>query len=179
MDRVEGRVGIAPGALEDLRAIAEIYHHYVRTSAATFEVAPRSDESWRVWFDGFGERGRHRLLVAREHERVLGYASSTSFRPRAAYAPTVETSVYLDAGSTSRGAGSALLGALLSELETEDVHRACAGIALPNPVSVRLHERLGYRHVGTFTEQGRKFGRYWDVAWFERAFPDRVAEEAS
>jgi phosphinothricin acetyltransferase len=117
--------------------------------------------------------------VAREHERVLGYASSTSLRPRAAYAPTVETSVYLDAGSTGRGAGSALLGALMSELETEDVHRACAGIALPNPASVRLHERFGYRHVGTFTEQGRKFGRYWDVAWFERAFPDRVTEEAS
>jgi phosphinothricin acetyltransferase len=73
----------------------------------------------------------------------------------------------------------ALLQALLSELETEDVHRACAGIALPNPTSVRLHDRFGYRHVGTFTEQGRKFGRYWDVAWFERAFPDRVAEEAS
>ena len=49
----------------------------------------------------------------------------------------------------------------------------------PNPASVRLHQRFGYRHVGTFTEQGRKFGRYWDVAWFERAFPDRVAEEAS
>jgi phosphinothricin acetyltransferase len=173
------RVRIAPGALEDLRAIAEIYHHYVRISPATFEVAPRSDEAWRAWFEGFGERGRHRLLVAREQERVLGYASSTTFRPRAAYAPTVETSVYLDPGSTGRGAGSALLGALLSELQTEDVHRACAGIALPNPASVRLHERFRYRHVGTFTEQGRKFGRYWDVAWFERAFTDRVAEEAS
>jgi phosphinothricin acetyltransferase len=173
------RVRIAPGALEDLRAIAQIYHHYVGISPATFEVAPRSDEAWRAWFDGFGERGRHRLLVARAQERVLGYASSTSFRPRAAYASTVETSVYLDPGSTGRGAGSALLGALLSELETEDVHRACAAIALPNPASLRLHERFHYRHVGTFTEQGRKFGRYWDVAWFERAFPDRVAEEAS
>jgi L-amino acid N-acyltransferase YncA len=122
---------------------------------------------------------RHRLLVAREDERVLGYASSSTYRSRAAYAPSVETSVYVDHCSIGRGVGSALLQALLSELETEDVHRACAGIALPNPTSVRLHERFGYRHVGTFTEQGRKFGRYWDVAWFERVFPDRVAEEAS
>jgi len=173
------RVRIAPGAPEDLGAIAEIYHYYVRSSPVTFEVEPRTDQAWWAWFGGFGERGRHRLLVARERDRVLGYTSSSMFRPRAAYAPSVETSVYLDAGSTGRGIGSALLAALLAELETEDVHRACAGIGLPNSASVRLHERFGYRHVGTFTEQGRKFGRYWDVAWFERAFPDRGAEETS
>lgn len=176
---MDPRVRIAPGAIGDLGSIAEIYHHYVRTSPATFEVEPRTEEAWRAWFDGFGERGRHRLLVARDGERVLGYASSSAFRARAAYAPTVETSVYLDAGSTGRGVGSGLLDALLAALETEDVHRACAGIALPNPASVRLHERFGFRHVGTFTEQGRKFERYWNVAWFERAFPDRGAEEAS
>jgi phosphinothricin acetyltransferase len=176
---MDARFRISPAGLEDLGWIAGIYHHYVRTSPATFEVEPRTDQAWRAWFDGFGERGRHRLLVAREDERVLGYASSSTYRSRAAYAPSVETSVYVDHGSIGRGVGSALLRTLLSELETEDVHRACAGIALPNPTSVRLHDRFGYRHVGTFTEQGRKFGRYWDVAWFERAFPDRVAEEAS
>ena len=172
-------VRIAPGSAGDVGPIAEIYHHYIRTSPATFEVDPRPDEAWRAWFGTFAERGRHRLFVAREGERVLGFACSSMFRPRPAYGPTVETSVYLDAGSTGRGVGSALLGALVSELETADVHRACAGIALPNPASVRLHERFGYRHVGTFTEQGRKFGRYWDVAWFERPFPDGGSEEAS
>ena len=53
----------------------------------------------------------------------------------------------------------------------EDVHRAYAGIVVPNPASVRLHEAFGFRHVGPFTEQGRKFGRYWDVAWYERPVP--------
>ena len=76
------------------------------------------------------------------------------------------------AGGGARGVGSALYGALLSELEREDVHRAYAGIAMPNPASVRLHERCGFRRAGYFTEQGRKFGRYWDVAWFERGFPE-------
>jgi phosphinothricin acetyltransferase len=179
MERMDSRFRIAPAGLEDLGWIAGIYHHYVRTSPATFEVEPRTDEAWRAWFGGFGGRGRYRLLVARDGERVLGYAASSTYRPRAAYAPSVETSVYVDAGSIGLGVGSGLLGALMSELATEDVHRACAGIALPNPASVRLHEGFGYRHVGTFTEQGRKFGRYWDVAWFERAFPDRSAEEAS
>jgi phosphinothricin acetyltransferase len=176
---MDGEGRIAPGRLEDLEAIAGIYTHYVRCSHATFELEARSDEVVRGWFEGFGERGPHRLFVARDGERVLGYASSSTFRPRAAYAPTVETSVYLDPDATGRGVGTALLGTLLAQLETEDVHRACAGVALPNPASVRLHERFGYRHVGTFTEQGYKFGRYWDVAWFERAFPDAAAEEAS
>ena len=176
---MDTRVRITPGSLEDLRAIATIYHHYVTTSHATFDVQPRKEDAWLAWFRGFGRSGRHRLLVARHDERVLGYSSSSTYRSRAAYAPSIQTSVYVDAGSTGRGVGSSLLAALVSELETEDVHRAYAGIALPNPASVRLHERIGYRHVGTFTEQGRKFGRYWDVAWFERAFPDRVAEEVS
>ena len=52
------------------------------------------------------------------------------------------------------------------------MHRAYAGIGMPNPASVRLHERCGYRRAGYYTEQGRKFGRYWDVAWYERAFPE-------
>jgi len=175
---MDAGVRIARGSPDDLGAIAEIYHHYVLTSPATFDLEPRTDEEVRGWFEGFGERGRHRLLVALEGRRVLGYASSSAMRPRAAYRPTVETSVYLDPSSTGRGVGAALLGALLSALETEDVHRACAGIALPNPASVRLHERFGFRHVGTFTEQGYKFGRYWDVAWFERAFPNGAEEEA-
>jgi phosphinothricin acetyltransferase len=53
-------------------------------------------------------------------------------------------------------------------LEGEDVHRAYAGIALPNPASIALHERFGFKRVAHFTEQGRKFGRYWDVAWYEK-----------
>ena len=177
MGCVDADARIAPGALEDLTAIAGIYHHYVRTSHATFEVRPRTVGAWRAWFDGFAERGRYRLLVARHDGRVLGYASSTAYRPRAAYAPSVETSVYVGEGATKRGVGAALLAALLGDLETEDVHRAYAGIALPNPASVRLHERFGYRHVGTFSEQGRKFGRYWDVAWYERRFPNHRDEE--
>ena len=175
MERPDVRIATAsPG---DLRAIADIYHHYILTSHATFEVEPRSDEAWGDWFEAFGEAGRHRLLVARDDGRVLGYASSSAFRPRAAYAPSVETSVYLDANATGRGVGTALLTTLLAELGTEDVHRAYAGVALPNPASIRLHERFGYRHVGTFTEQGRKFGRYWDVAWYERPFPNHRDEE--
>ncbi len=166
-------VQIEPASAEDLGAINEIYNHYVETTAVTFDLEPKSMAWRREWFGSFGDRGRHRLLVARERGVAVGYATSGAYRPREAYGPTVETSVYLAPHHVGRGIGSALYETLLRELGDEDVHRAFAGIALPNPASVRLHERFGFRRAGLFTEQGRKFGRYWDVAWYERGFPDR------
>jgi phosphinothricin acetyltransferase len=165
-------VGIAFGSLDDLEAISEIYGHYVRTSAISFDVEVPSAAWRREWFSLFDTRGRHRLLVTRSQGRAVGYAASVPYRPRAAYAPSVETSVYVAPSHTGQGLGSALYRALLAELEREDVHRAYAGIAMPNLASVRLHERCGYRRAGYYSEQGRKFGRYWDVAWYERAFPE-------
>ena len=168
---VREQILIAPGSTVDLEAISGIYDHYVRTTAISFDVAPPTTAWRREWFAGFSERGRHRLLVARDGE-AIGYAASVPYRPREAYGPSVETSVYVAPTHLGRGVGSALYGALLTELEREDVHRAYAGIAMPNPASVRLHERCGFVRAGYFTEQGRKFGRYWDVAWFERAFQE-------
>ena len=99
---------------------------------------------------------------------TVGYASSSVFRPKAAYETSVETSVYVDPGWTGRGVGSRLYERLFAALEQEDVHRAYAGITLPNSGSVALHERFGFTLVGVFTHAGRKFGRYWDVAWYEK-----------
>ncbi|MEU8944606.1 N-acetyltransferase family protein [Streptomyces sp. NPDC048489] len=100
--------------------------------------------------------------------RILGYATSSGFRPKAAYATSVEVSVYLAPGAGGRGVGTLLYEALFRALAGEDLHRAYAGVAQPNEASVRLHERFGFRHVGTYREVGRKFGRYWDVAWYEK-----------
>lgn len=166
----EATVTVAAASLEDLEAINEIYNHYVLTSAATFDVAPRTMRWRRDWFAKFGERGRHRLFVARDAGGAIAYASSSPYRPRPAYDPSVETSVYVAPDRAGRGIGSALYAALLGALEGEDVHRAYAGVAMPNPASVRLHERCGFRRVGSFSQQGRKFGRFWDVDWFERSF---------
>jgi phosphinothricin acetyltransferase len=163
------RVAIAPATPADLAAINQIYNHNVGTTAITFDVEQRSMSWRREWFTRFGERGRHRLLVARADRRVVGYAASAPYRPRAAYEASVETSVYVAPKRRGGGIGLALYGSLFDVLEREDVHRALAGIALPNPASIRLHERCGFRRVGVFTEQGRKFGRYWDVAWYERS----------
>ncbi len=160
-------VHVRPAAEGDLEAINGIYNHYVRTSHATFDLEPTDLEFRRAWLEAHANE-RHRALVAISDDRVVGFASSGRFRDRAAYEPSVETSAYVDHGSIGRGVGVALYESLLSSLAGRGVHRALAGIALPNDASVRLHERFEFRRVAVFTEQGRKFDRYWDVAWYER-----------
>ena len=154
----------------DLPRLLEIYNHYVVNTPVTFDVNPLSLELRTRWLEGFSEPGPHRLLVGDVNGRVAGYASSGTFRTKSAYAQSVETSIYLDPDDCGSGLGTALYARLLSDLAADDaVHRAYGGITMPNDASVVLHERQGFKRVGTFGEVGFKFGRYWDVAWFERA----------
>lgn len=165
---------IRPAELADLPKLTELYNHYICTTPITFDLAPFSVEQRRQWFDHYRDSGRHRLLVAArdgsggDAGEVVGYASSSVFRPKAAYETSVETSVYLDPGWTGRGIGWKLYERLFDALNQEDVHRAFAGITLPNAASAALHERFGFTLIGVFSDAGRKFGRYWDVAWYEK-----------
>lgn len=161
-------VRVRPATESDLEAINAIYNHYVRETHITFDDEPMSMEWRREWFSHYATTGRHRLLVATEDARVIGYASSSKFRPKPGYLTSVEMSIFLAPESTGLGVGAKLYTALFEALEGEDVHRAYAGIALPNPASIALHERFGFRRVAHFSEQGRKFGRFWDVDWFEK-----------
>jgi phosphinothricin acetyltransferase len=153
----------------DLAALVEIVNHFIRETHVNFEHEPHTPASRQAWFDGFAERGPHRLLVAEDAQGLAGYACSTVFRGKAGYARSVETSIYLRPGAEGCGLGRQLYSALFAELEGEPVHRAYAGIALPNPASVALHARLGFHSVGVMREVGFKFGRYWDVEFYEKA----------
>lgn len=162
-------LSVRPARREDLSAIVTIYNHYVVHSPATFDTRPASVEDRGTWFEEHAPEGRHRLFVAEEDGgHVVGWASTSPFRPRPAYDTTVETSVYCDARQLHQGVGTRLYRELFRALEGEDIERLVAGVSLPNPGSLRLHERFGFSRVGTFTRVGRKFGTYWDVAWFER-----------
>jgi phosphinothricin acetyltransferase len=152
----------------DLPRLTELYNYYVVHTPITFDREPYSVEQRETWFSQFGATGRHRLLVAEEDGRILGYAGTTRFRPKAAYETTVETTIYCAQQAIGKGIGSRLYGALFQALQDEDIHRIVAGYTLPNPASAALHERFGFRPVGIFSENGRKFGRYWDVCWTER-----------
>ena len=100
----------------------------------------------------------------------IGYASSGVFRAKPAYARSVETSIYLAHDCVGTGAGTALYEHLLDVLTAEpQAHRAYGGVAIPNEASLALHQRIGFKRIATYSEVGFKFGRYWDVTWFERA----------
>jgi phosphinothricin acetyltransferase len=159
---------IRPAIREDLPRLTEIYNHYVIHSPVTFDLEPYTLERRLSWFKQFGPTGRYRLLVAEENGRVMGYAGTTRFRVKPAYDTTVETTIYCAPDNTRKGLGSRMYAALFEEIAGEDVHRIVAGFALPNPASQALHQRFGFKLVGIFREVGRKFGRYWDVAWTER-----------
>ncbi|MEU8977529.1 N-acetyltransferase family protein [Streptomyces sp. NPDC048309] len=165
-------VQVRPGVEADLDALTDIYNHYVRETPITFDTAVFTPEERRSWLLSHPEDGPHRLMVATDtdSQAILGYATSSAFRPKPAYATSVEVTVYLAPHATGRGVGTLLYQALFAALADEDLHRAYAGIAQPerNEASVRLHERFGFRYVGTYREVGRKFGRYWDVGWYEK-----------
>jgi len=160
---------IRPAGEGDAEALTALYNHYIRTSTLTFDIAEKTVEQRRTWLAGFSTAGRYRCLVAEREGAVIGWASSHRFNERAAYDPSVLTSVYLAPEETGRGLGGTLYTALFAALAPEDIHRAYALITRPNPASEALHRRFGFREVGVATEAGRKFGRYWDVAWYEKA----------
>ena len=161
-------VTIRPARAEDLAPLNELYNHYVRETAITFDVVEYTVDERRPWFERFGERGRYRLRVADEAGRLLGYAGTLPFRSKAAYETSVETTIYLWPDAYGRGLGSRLYERLFADLAGEDVHRAYAGITLPNPGSIALHRRFGFSPIGLYRQVGRKFERYWDVEWFEK-----------
>jgi phosphinothricin acetyltransferase len=162
---------VRPATVDDVAAITAIYNHYVAETPATFDLQPFTVEARAAWFGHYAGSGRHRLLVAAAGTEVVGYATSSRFRDKAAYDTSVEVSVYLRPNALGLGLGSRLYTELFEVLSVEDVHRAYAGIALPNDASLALHRRFGFTEVGTYREVGRKFGRYWDVLWMERALP--------
>ncbi|MEU6660628.1 N-acetyltransferase family protein [Streptomyces sp. NPDC046821] len=172
-------VQVRPGSEEDLDALTALYNHYVRETSITFDTHVFTPLERRSWLLSHPEDGPHRLLVAQDRDsgRILGYATSGPFRPKPAYATSVEVSVYCAPDAGGRGIGTLLYGALFEALAGEDVHRAYAGVTQPNEASARLHTRFGFTHIGTYREVGRKFGRYWDVAWYEKPLgaPDEPA----
>jgi phosphinothricin acetyltransferase len=159
---------IRPATLDDLDRLTEIYNPYVTETAITFDIEVYQPAQRREWFAAHTTGPGHRLLVAEESARVVGYAGTGPFRNKRAYDTTVETTIYLAPEAFGRGIGTVLYTTLFEALARDDVHRAVAGVTLPNDASLALHRRFGFREVGVFRENGRKLGRYWDVMWLER-----------
>lgn len=155
----------------DAEAVRAVYAPYVESTAVSFEVeAPsveemgarisdrHADYPWLVVEDGVGE--------------LVGYAYASRFAPRAAYAWSVETSVYLTEAARRRGIGRALYTALFEILSAQGYRTAFAGASLPNPASQGFHEAMGFTRSGVFQAAGWKLGAWRDVGWWQRPLGD-------
>ncbi|MEZ4552331.1 MAG: N-acetyltransferase family protein [Dehalococcoidia bacterium] len=151
---------------DDLPAIDAIYNHYVRTSTATYQLAPDPFEAREAWFAAHA--GRYPILVAVEASEVVGWASLSPFHPRAAYAGTVEDSIYVHHDRHRRGIGSALLATLIDRGREAAFHTIVALIDSEQAPSIALHARFGFIETGRLAEAGRKFDRWLDVVYMQR-----------
>jgi phosphinothricin acetyltransferase len=147
---------------DDAEAIAEIYAPYVRETVVSFELEPPGGDEMRARM-----AAAHLWLVSEEEGRVVAYAYASPHRARAAYRWAVEVSVYVGRGWQRRGHGRALYLCLLELLRARGYVHALAGIALPNPGSVGLHESLGFEPVGVYRQIGYKFATWHDVGWWQ------------
>jgi L-amino acid N-acyltransferase YncA len=153
---------VQPG---DAAAISDIYNQYVKNSTATFEESP-------VTVEEMEDRIRtivrdYPWLVYEIEGRIVGYTYARRWRDRASYRNTVETGTYLGVGYTGKGIGTELKKAILDELKARGFHAVISGIALPNPVSIALVEKFGFRKVAHFREVGNKFGKWIDVGYWQ------------
>jgi L-amino acid N-acyltransferase YncA len=146
----------------DAERICAIYNHHVTGTIVTFDETPLGTPE-------MARRVRAATLpwlVIEDSGVVAGYARAAPWKTRDAYRHTVESSVYVDPRFQRRGHGNRLYEALLAELRDRQVHVVLAGIALPNPASIALHERLGFTSCGVMREVGWKFGRWVDVGYW-------------
>jgi len=153
----------------DAGPVCAIYNHYVEQTAVTFEEAPIAAEEMARRIAEV--TSRFPWVVWERNHTVVGYAYATSWKSRSAYRHSVETTIYLSPDAKGQGIGTLLYHSLVDRLRSLDVHCAVGGIALPNPASVALHEKLGFVNIGRFREIGLKFGRWIDVGYWELRLP--------
>ena len=155
----------------DVAAITGIYRPIVESTAISFEVDPPDEEDMRRRIGETLER--YPWLVYDAAGRVAGYAYATRHKVRAAYLWSVDTSVYVHPEFRRYGIGRGLYASLFGILAAQGYFNAYAGIALPNPASVALHESAGFQPLGVYQNVGYKLAAWHDVGWWQLALRQR------
>ena len=151
----------------DAEAVRDIYNVEVSESTVTFDLVPRSVADQVAWIDEHS--GGHPALVAVDDaDTVLGFASLSPYRPRPAYATTVEDSVYVRRDQRGAGIGKLLLADLVVLARDHGFHSAIARIVGGHDASIALHRACGFEQVGIEREVGRKFGKWLDVVLMQK-----------
>ena len=162
---------IRSATLKDSQAICDIYNYYILNSHCTFEYEPITASTIQDRIETVQNASLEWVVLEME-EKILGYAYATKWKPRQAYARTVESTVYLDKDAGGNGYGFELYSALIESLKSKKIHAVLGGIALPNESSIALHEKLGYQKVAQLKEVGYKFNRWIDVGYWELILDD-------
>ena len=157
---------------QDIAQVCDIYNHYIRTTAITFEEVPLGVPEMQARIEACTTL--YPWLVCCEGESVVGYAYANKWKERAAYRNTAEATVYVRESHDGKGYGKALYTSLLEALDESNCHVVLGCIALPNEASVRLHEHFGFTKVAHFREVGCKFGQWLDVGYWQRLSDNAV-----
>lgn len=175
---MEKEIKIRMAVEEDAEALLAIYTPYVEKTAITFEYNVPSIEEFASRIKRTLEK--YPYLVAEKEGCILGYAYASNFKERAAYAWSVETSIYIKEDARGAGIGKVLYEHLEAYLKKQKIINCNACIAYPNPSSIAFHEKMGYQEVAHFNQCGYKMGQWWDMVWMEKMLgphpekPDKV-----
>lgn len=154
-----------PDSSGDGAGCAALYAPFVEHTGVSFETTPPNADEFARRIDRLS--ASHAFLVAEDEHGLAGFAYGAPHRLRDAYRWSTEVSVYIHARAQRQGVGRGLYGRLLPRLAERGMFTPLAGVALPNPASIALHESVGFRPVGVYHRIGFKLGRWFDVAWFE------------
>ena len=159
---------IRPANAADAPSICEIYNHHVRETVVTFEEQPLADDEMTRRIAE--TTATYPWLVSEIDGSIAGFAYASSWKRRSAYRFAAESTIYMAPQFAGRSLGSELYRALIAEMRSRGLHCAIGGISLPNPASIALHEKLGFKPIGQFREVGWKFGKWVDVGYWELVF---------
>jgi phosphinothricin acetyltransferase len=159
---------IRDAKIDDLTAITEIYNDAILNTVATFDTQPKTVEEQKIWFSN--HNSKFPLIVAEDNGLIIGWASLSMWSDRCAYSDTAEISLYVREGYRGKGIGKRLTEAILRKGENAALHTVIARIEENNKTSIHLFETLGFTHIGTIREVGRKFGRLLNVYMMQIIF---------
>ncbi|WP_172203127.1 GNAT family N-acetyltransferase [Niveibacterium sp. COAC-50] len=148
-------------------AILAIFNEAIVNSTALYDYTPRPPESMVTWFEAKRKGGFPVLGIEDAEGRLLAFGSYGTFRAWPAYKYSVEHSVYVHKDHRGKGLGPEVMQALIAAARRNGVHAMIGGIDASNAGSIALHQRLGFKHVGTLPEVGFKFGRWLDLAFYQ------------
>jgi phosphinothricin acetyltransferase len=158
-------VSIRLAQQSDLAAINEIYNYYVIHSTCTYQLEPEPASGRERWFADHGPA--HPVTVAVAGGQIVGWGALSRFHPRAAYARSVENSIYVRPEYFARGIGRALLADLIERARQAAHHTIIALIDAEQPRSIALHARAGFAQAGRIREAGYKFEKWLDVVYMQ------------